>query len=86
MYWIFYFPKTCSSKPTLFSPNNIIAVAEDKFYVTNFASSSNAILLNMELSLKLPFGSVLFYNGNQFVQAVTNLKAPNGIGLSPNKQ
>lgn len=40
----------------------------------------------MELSLKLPFGSVLFYNGNQFVQAVTNLKAPNGIGLSPNKQ
>jgi len=73
------------SHPDLTNPNNIIAVADNRFYVSNFFSFSTRFMANVELALQLPLGSVFFYDGEQFVEVLNHLKGPNGVAVSPNK-
>jgi len=68
------------------NPNSLVTTGRDKFYVTNFLHFSNLIGFALEFSQKLPFGSVWFYDGAQFVQVLSGLKGPNGIALSKSKK
>jgi len=72
--------------PSITNPNNVVAIGRDKFYVTNFIHFSHPLGFAVEFSQKLPFGSVWFYDGTQFVQVLDGLRGPNGIAVSKSKK
>jgi arylesterase/paraoxonase len=67
--------------------NDLAAVEEDKFYISNYLYFRSHFLTTVELVL-LPFGlgSVLFYNGTEFTVIESGLHSPNGILLSKDKR
>ncbi len=76
-----YHTKTLSD-PTLVSPNDLVAVGPDKFYVTNDHRYASGIKRTMEEYLKLRLSNVLFYTGSKFIEAASGIGYANGINLS----
>jgi sugar lactone lactonase YvrE len=66
----------------LFSVNDVLATGEDSFYFTNMASQRHPILNALELILLLPFGNVVYYDGDVYQSVVDGLTSPNGMAMS----
>jgi arylesterase / paraoxonase len=65
-------------------PNDVVAIASDKFYVTNDHGNGSGFVRTLEDYLQLPFASLLYYNGGGFTKVVTGLKYANGVNVSAN--
>jgi arylesterase/paraoxonase len=63
--------------------NDILIVGPDQFYVTSDHGSSNKIFKMISDYLRLPTGSVLFYNGSSIVNVASGVTFANGIAGSP---
>jgi len=63
-------------------PNDIVAVGEREFYVTNMQRASGGIALTLELYLGLPVTDVVYFDGSEATQAATGLITANGINVS----
>ncbi len=63
-------------------PNDVVAVAANKFYVTNDHGTQNGFKRTLEEYLQLPFSSLLYYNGVSFSTAYKGLKYGNGVNVS----
>ncbi len=74
--------KTLNS-PMLVSPNDIVAVGPEAFYVTNDHRYPSGRMRQVEDYLRLRRSNVVFYNGAEFVQAASGLGYANGINVSP---
>ena len=70
------------SDPSLCCPNDVVAVAPDKFYVTNDHGTPKGFKRTMEDYLQLPFSSLLYYNGETFSTACGGLQYGNGVNVS----
>jgi arylesterase/paraoxonase len=70
------------SDPSMCCPNDVVAVAPDKFYVTNDHGTPKGFKRTMEDYLQLPFGSLLYYDGAAFSTACSGLRYPNGVNVS----
>ena len=57
------------------STNDIVALNEDTFYVTNYFHYRSTV----EPALLLQWGSVVYYDGQQGRVVLSNLNQPNGI-------
>ncbi|EAY29711.1 serum paraoxonase/arylesterase 2 [Microscilla marina] len=68
------------------SPNDVVAVGERQFYVTNDHRYLKGWLRTMEDYLKLPLGSVNFYDGKTMKVATSGIAYANGINISSNKK
>lgn len=69
--------------PELISPNDIAAIKEDQFLVTNdHGSPSTSLMARVEEYLGLSRSSVTYYNGTQGSFAIRGLKSANGIALA----
>jgi len=68
--------------PALVSPNDLVAVGPDQFYVTNDHRYPSGIKRTLEDYLKLPLSNVLFYTGSKFVEAASDIGYANGINVS----
>lgn len=66
------------------SPNDIVAVAPDKFYVTNDHGYSHGFMRTLEDYLQLPFSTLVYYNGTKFTKVVGGLLYANGVNVSNN--
>ncbi|XP_038047029.1 serum paraoxonase/arylesterase 1-like [Patiria miniata] len=64
----------------IFSPNDVIAVSADTFYVTNDMRFGR--LGPLEVVLTLPTGTVAYYDGSEAVQVASGLSGANGISKS----
>tara|TARA_B110000438_G_C15723023_1_gene610700 strand:- start:144 stop:1166 length:1023 start_codon:yes stop_codon:yes gene_type:complete len=64
------------------SPNDLVAINENQFYVTNDHGSSSDFNKLIEDYLQLSRSNVLYYNGEKFKVVINKLKYANGINLS----
>jgi len=69
--------------PALVSPNDIVAVSRDNFYVSNDHRYTHGILKTLEDYLKLPLSNIVYYNGESFSEAAAGIGYANGINISP---
>ena len=67
----------------LISPNDVVAVGKEQFYVTNDHGSRTPFGVTLENYLMLPRANVLYFDGNVFKEAANNLVFANGIAVSP---
>jgi arylesterase / paraoxonase len=65
----------------LTSPNDIVAVGPEQFYVTNDHGSRSSAGKLLETYLQLPLGNVLFYDGSGFRISHRRTKYANGINI-----
>lgn len=77
--------KTISS-PLLASPNDIVLINESQFYVTNDHGFNKPFLKLFEDYLQMSKSNILFYNGLDFIEVVTDLQMANGINISRDKK
>jgi len=69
--------------PLLVTPNDLVAVGVDRFYVTNTNRYPAGRMQTVETYLQIPGAQVLFYGPGGFRPAITGLVLPNGINVSP---
>ncbi|MFQ5650851.1 MAG: strictosidine synthase family protein [bacterium] len=64
------------------SPNDVVAVGPNQFYVTNDHGNRSEMGRTLEEYLRLPRANVLYYDGGAFRVAATGLLYANGINKS----
>ncbi len=69
--------------PRLVMPNDLVAVALDRFYLTNTHAHAPGIRQTIETYLQLRGAEVLHYGPGGFSTAIPDLVFPNGINVSP---
>ncbi len=67
----------------LISPNDVLAVGKEQFYVTNDHGSRTAFGQTLENYLMLPRAGVLYFDGAVFRAVASHLVFANGIAASP---
>ena len=70
------------SHPLMISPNDIVLINKDQFYVTNDHGSSSKREQTLEEYLQLKRCNALFYDGNDFRVAASGLGFANGININ----
>ena len=61
------------SGPLMISPNDIVLINKDQFYVTNDHGSSSGLMQTLEEYLQLRRCNALFYDGKKFSVAASGL-------------
>jgi arylesterase/paraoxonase len=69
--------------PLMHSPNDVLPVSDDAFYVTNDHGNSSELGRLAEEYLQLARSFVLYYDGNSFRIVAKQLSYANGINMSP---
>lgn len=64
-------------------PNDVLAVAPDRCYVTNDHGRKTGFMRTLEDYLSLPLSGIVYYNGEEFIQAYDGMSYANGINISP---
>ncbi|MEX0740787.1 MAG: SMP-30/gluconolactonase/LRE family protein [Pseudohongiella sp.] len=67
----------------LISPNDVVGVDHDRFYVSNDHGSGPGALRQLEDYLRLPLANVVYFDGEAFGEAADRLSYANGINVSP---
>jgi hypothetical protein len=74
------------SYPEMVSPNDLVVVAKDQFFVTNDHASEHAtVMQTLEDYLGLPMSSVTYFDGQKGHKVIDGLRMANGIELSADK-
>jgi arylesterase/paraoxonase len=76
-------PRKTLTSPTLVSPNDIVAVGPDRFYVTNDHRYPSGWKRKLEDYLRLRRSNVVYYDGSGFVEAASGIAYANGVNVSP---
>ena len=66
----------------LISPNDLVAVGPNQFYVTNDHKFTNEIMRTFEDYLRLIVANVVFYDGEKFKEVISGIGYANGINVS----
>lgn len=70
------------SDPMLISPNDLVAVGRDRFYVSNDHRFGAGFMQRVEDFLQLKLSGVVYYNGSRFIEAASGIGYANGINVS----
>ena len=70
------------SDPALVSPNDIVGVGPDQFYVSNDHRYASGLMKAVEEFLQLRLSNVLYYDGSKFAEAAAGIGYANGINIS----
>lgn len=68
--------------PLLKSPNDLVAIDEQRFYATNDHGGESDFTRSLEDYLQLPWANVVYYDGERLVEAASGIRIANGITLS----
>ena len=75
------------SYPELISPNDLVVVDKDQFFVSNdHGSSLNTKMAMVEDYMGVPLSSVSYFDGVEGHIVISNLRFANGVALSEDKQ
>jgi arylesterase/paraoxonase len=66
----------------LISPNDIIAVGPDQFYVSNDHRYTAGLMQVLENYLQLKLSNVVYYDGSRFLEVASGIGYANGINVS----
>ncbi|XP_013421187.1 serum paraoxonase/arylesterase 2 [Lingula anatina] len=72
--------------PLFVNLNDVTASGPNSFYVSNIWGGESFLSRTLEAYLTLPFGSVVYYDGETAKMAADGLYSCNGVTLSPNKK
>jgi arylesterase/paraoxonase len=64
-------------------PNDVVAVAPDRCYVTNDHGNKSGFMRILEDYLSLPLSGIVYYNGKDFMEVYDGMSYANGINISP---
>jgi len=67
----------------LVSPNDVVAVGPDAFYVTNDHGHPTGFMRALEDYLRLKQSTVYYFDGASFTQSLAGIGGANGINTSP---
>jgi len=70
----------------LFSPNDVTALTDSTFYVTNDHGSRTKLGTSLEAYLQLPKSYVVYFDGQHYKKVISHLRYANGLILSADKQ
>jgi arylesterase/paraoxonase len=70
------------SDPSLCCPNDVVAVATDKFYATNDHGSRKGFSRTLEDYARLPYASVMYFDGTTFSVAHEGIRYANGVNVN----
>ncbi len=70
----------------LISPNDLVAINENQFYVTNDHGVSSRFIKTMQDYLQVSNSNVIFYDGSKFNISAIGLRYANGINISSDKK
>jgi arylesterase/paraoxonase len=70
------------SDPLLTSPNDLLAVGRDRLYVTNDHANPAGLSRQLEDYLRRSISTIVYYDGERFVEAASSIRYPNGINVS----
>jgi arylesterase/paraoxonase len=68
--------------PMLISPNDIVAVGPDQFYVSNDHRYTTGMMQVLENYLQLKLSNVVYYDGKRFGEVAAGIGYANGINVS----
>ena len=68
--------------PMLISPNDIVAVGPDQFYVSNDHRYTSGLMQLLENYLQLKLSNVIYYDGTRFLEVAAGIGYANGINVS----
>lgn len=68
--------------PELLSPNDIVGIGPDQFYVTNDHGHAAGAMRTAEDYLRLKASKVYRFDGAQFVEALSGIGGANGVNVS----
>ncbi|KAL3854895.1 hypothetical protein ACJMK2_014131 [Sinanodonta woodiana] len=68
--------------PAIILVNDVLAIGENSFYFTNYGYFRGYWGHLMEFILGLPFGNIMYFDGNDYKLASDGLLMPNGLALS----
>jgi len=68
----------------LISPNDVVGIDHERFYVTNDHGAGPGALRQLEDYLRLPWANVLYFDGDTFAEVADSLSYANGINVSAN--
>jgi arylesterase/paraoxonase len=71
------------TSPMLVSPNDIVGVGPESFYLTNDHRHPTGWKRILEDYLRLRRSNVVYYDGSEFVEAASGIGYANGINVSP---
>ena len=74
------------SDPTMCCPNDLVAVDEDKFYVTNDHGNKVGLMRVFEDYLKIASSYLLYFDGTEYRKAYEGLNYANGVAISNDGQ
>lgn len=77
-----FFHRESISSPLMFSPNDLIAVDANRFYLTNDHGNRSDFGRALEEYLQLSRSFVLYYDGSRFRVVAEGLAYANGINIS----
>ncbi len=63
-------------------PNDVVAVAPDKFYVTNDHGAPKGFARTLEDYARLPNASLMYYDGQAFTVAADGMRYANGVNTN----
>ena len=74
--------KNTIQSPHMISPNDLVAVGPNKFYLTNDHKYASGIMHTLEDYLRWRVANVVFYNGESFKEVIADVGYANGINVS----
>jgi arylesterase/paraoxonase len=74
------------SDPLLVSPNDVVAVGRDRLYVTNDHANPPGLARTLEDYLRRSISTVVYYDGERFVEAASGIRYPNGVNASADRK
>lgn len=77
--------KTVTGKQ-LKSPNDVAAIGSTRFYVTNDHGAPPGLKRTVEDWLRLPFGNIVYYDGEQFSKVFDGTRYANGLATTADKK
>src|SRR3954465_8637614 len=73
--------RTVADPGHLISPNDLVALDSDRFYVTNDHGARQAFWQTLETGIGLPWSTVVFWDGSRFHTVAKEIEYANGIAL-----
>jgi len=70
--------------PMLISPNDIVAVGPNRFYVSNDHRYTAGVRQVLEDLLQLKLSNVVYFDGHRFAEVVSGIGYANGVNVSSN--
>lgn len=65
------------------TPNDILAIGEESFFITNDHGARTRPTLQLETFLQLPWSNVVYYSPKEQKVVASGIKYANGINMSP---